>query len=169
MYDYINKIGAEIPVLRLGTIDKKSLKSNHYWLMAVVSKMTSLKVLKLHKHNGDTNFGQDGFKFLQKGLAYMQQNGRQLQKLSLTNLSDTGNNLHSCLKCIPDIQILQINDTTLSSIDCIAIGKILSDFKNIRELDLRRSNISSTNIKDIADGMMRAKQLEIVKLSGNMM
>lgn len=27
-YDYINKIGCEVPVLRVATIDKTSLKSN---------------------------------------------------------------------------------------------------------------------------------------------
>lgn len=48
-YDYIIKIGCEVPVLRVATIDKTSLKSNQYWLMALVSKMPNLRVLKLHK------------------------------------------------------------------------------------------------------------------------
>lgn len=48
LYEFINKLGAEIPVLRVSIIDKTKLKSNHYWLMAVIGKMPALKVLKLH-------------------------------------------------------------------------------------------------------------------------
>ena len=51
--------------------------------------------------------------------------------------------------------------------DCKAIGKVLSDFKNIRELDLSNTQISLEHSKEIADGLMRAKQLEIIKLRDN--
>ena len=48
-----------------------------------------------------------------------------------------------------------------------AIGKVLADFKNIRELDLTNCKCNDSSIKDIADGLMRAKQLEIIKLGDN--
>lgn len=41
-----------------------------------------------------------------------------------------------------------------------SIGKILSDYKHIRELNFTKSNIHSTYAKEIADGLMRAKKLE---------
>jgi len=44
----------------------------------------------------------------------------------------------------------------------------LSEFKSIRELNLSKTGISvHTGGKDIADGLMRAKQLEILNLSEN--
>jgi hypothetical protein len=48
--------------------------------MTLVGRMTSLKVLKFHK---DTLVlvGVDGFKFLQKGFKYLQENGGKLTKL----------------------------------------------------------------------------------------
>lgn len=39
--------------------------------MNIVGKMTNLKVLKIHKDN-DVTFAEDGFKFLTKGLKYLQ-------------------------------------------------------------------------------------------------
>ena len=54
---------------------------------------------------------------------------------------------------------------TLSN--CKAIGKVLSDFKQIRLLDLSFTNLSGDSSKEIADGLMRAKQLEVLKLDNN--
>jgi len=80
LYEFINKLGTEIPVLRVSIIDKTKLKSNHYWLMAVIGKMPALKVLKLHLPQG-VRFGAEGFKFLVKGFNYMHENGRMLEKI----------------------------------------------------------------------------------------
>jgi hypothetical protein len=44
---------------------------------------------------------------------------------------------------------------------------VLADFKFIRELDLKNSNLNTTTVKDIADGLMRAKQLEVINLAKN--
>jgi hypothetical protein len=49
MYEFIHKIGPSVHVLRVATIDKTHLKSNNYWLMALLGKMPALRVLKLHK------------------------------------------------------------------------------------------------------------------------
>ena len=38
-----------IETLRLKILDKKNFKSNNYYLMALVGRMTNLKVLKFHK------------------------------------------------------------------------------------------------------------------------
>lgn len=47
-YEYINKLGSSIEVLRVRTLNKTKLKSNHYWIMVLMTKMTKLRVLKLH-------------------------------------------------------------------------------------------------------------------------
>jgi hypothetical protein len=49
--------------------------------MALISKMPVMKVLKLHKPAGGKGLGKDGYKFLLKGLTYMKENGRELQKI----------------------------------------------------------------------------------------
>jgi len=48
--------------------------------MALVGRMTNLKVLKLHRDSLVT-LGADGFKFFEKGLKYFQENGGSLVKL----------------------------------------------------------------------------------------
>ena len=55
----------------------------------------------------------------------------------------------------------------MSAIDCKAIGKVLSEFKQIRELNLSDCGLRTDIAKEIADGLMRAKQLEIIRLSNN--
>jgi hypothetical protein len=42
---------------------------------------------------------------------------------------------------------------------------VLSEFNKIKELNLESANLSATTIKEIADGLMRAKQLEVLKIS----
>lgn len=104
MYEYIDKLGGEISVLRVETIDKTKLKSNQYWIMALVSKMPSLKVLKLHKPAGGKPLGKDGYKFLLKGLTYMKENGRQLEKIQMNALlgAESAEYLYPCLKLQED-------------------------------------------------------------------
>lgn len=65
--------------------------------------------------------------------------------------------LYPCLKLHEDIQILKFTNLSLNANDTKAIGKVLADFKNIRELDLTNSKCNDSSIKDIADGLMRAK------------
>lgn len=41
-------LGPEVPVLRVNMIKKEKLKSNNYWIMALVGKMPALEVIKFH-------------------------------------------------------------------------------------------------------------------------
>ena len=165
MYDYINKLGSSIEVLRISQIDKRALKSNSYWLMAIVAKMPALKMIKLnYKRNP---FGAEGWKFFLKGMNYMHQNGRELQKFEMNHCDCIGEPLYAVLKLHPNLTVLKFTNLSLGTADAKAIGKVLADFKMIKELDLRRANLNVTTTKDIADGLMRAKQLEVIKLGGN--
>lgn len=55
----------------------------------------------------------------------------------------------------------------MSLYDCKAIGKILSDFMHIKELEIINSRFSDAHAKEIADGLMRAKNIEVLNLSNN--
>jgi hypothetical protein len=68
---------------------------------------------------------------------------------------------------IPAIQVIKINNCNISKKEATSIGKVLSDFKSIRELDLSNNNMSQEVAKEIADGLMRAKQLEIARFANN--
>ena len=74
-----------LQTVRVKILDKKYFKSNNYYLMVLTGRLKSLRVLKIHK---DTlvHLGVDGFKYLQKGFKYFQDNGGVLQKLQINNL-----------------------------------------------------------------------------------
>jgi len=145
IYEFIKHFGDEIRTLKINLINKKSLKSNHYWLMAVIPKLKNLKILKLYKDHDSSKFGEDGFKFLSKAFAYFQKNGGKLEKLEILRKieNQSGDYLYPCLKSLPDLQSLSFNYFDLSTINCKAIGKVLSDFKFIRELNLSNSSLGS--------------------------
>jgi hypothetical protein len=131
MYKYIQQLGGEIESLRIPVINKTKLKSNNYWLMALVSKMPTLQVLKLHKIPGGKVLMTDGYKFLLKGLNYLKENGRILKKIEFNNLlgSYSTEHLYPCLKLHDQLICLNFNNLTLSGHDSKAIGKVLADFK----------------------------------------
>lgn len=68
-----------------------------------------------------------------------------------------GEPLYAVLKLHPNLTVLKFTNLALGSADAKAIGKVLADFKMIKELDLRRANLNVSTTKDIADGLMRAK------------
>jgi hypothetical protein len=104
-------MGPHIHTLRIKILDKKHFKSNNYYLMVLVGRMKNLKVLKFHK-DSLINLGLDGFKYLQKGFKYFMDNGGSLTKLQINNILGTYSDeyLYQCLKCLPDLRVLKIND-----------------------------------------------------------
>jgi len=157
-----------IHTLRFKILDKKGFKSNNYYLMVVVGRLKSLKVLKIHK-DCLVSLGLDGFKYLQKGFKYFQENGGQLQKLQINNILGQYNEdfMYQCVKCLPNLRVLKLHDQVIQPKDAQTIGRILSDFKQIQEIDLSSCGLDQAKGKDIADGLMRAKQLQIIKLPNN--
>ena len=105
--------------------------------MALIGRLKTLKVLKLHK-DSLVYLGVDGFKYMQKGFKYFADNGGSLVKLQVNNiLGQTSDEyLYACLKCLPELRILKVNDTPISLKDAVTIGRVLSDFKAIQEIDL---------------------------------
>jgi hypothetical protein len=110
-YKYIDVMGPLIHTLRLKILDKRKFKSNNYYLMALIGRLPTLKVLKMHK---DTlvNLGVDGFKYLQKGFKYFSDSKGSLNKLQINNIlgSNSDEYLYACLKCLPDLRVLKVND-----------------------------------------------------------
>ena len=85
-YKYIDVLGSFVPVLRVNIVKKTHLKSNNYWIMALVGKMPGLEVIKFHNRQ-NVSFGKDGWKFLSKGMNFLQQNGTShIRKLQFNEL-----------------------------------------------------------------------------------
>lgn len=97
-------------MLRVKSINKTKLKSNHYWIMVLLTKLTKLRVLKF-EGNSTVHLGLDFFKFVIKGMNYMAKDGRQLEKFQMNNLLGlTGfasDNLYPCLK--PNSNLVSLN------------------------------------------------------------
>jgi len=51
VYEYIKAYGEHLESVNFRIIDKTSLKSNHYWLMAIIPKLTKLKQFRLIAEN----------------------------------------------------------------------------------------------------------------------
>ena len=79
--------------------------------MVLVGRLKNLRVLKFHKDSLVT-LGADGFKYLQKGFTYFKENGGTLEKLQINNIlgQKSDEYLYSCLKSIPDLKVLKLND-----------------------------------------------------------
>lgn len=138
--------------------------------MVLMSKLTKLRVVKLH---GNTNIhcGPDFYKFLLKGLKYMANEGRQLEKIQMNgmigNTTTSSDYLYPCLKPNSNLISLDFSHNNLQIDDAKALGKVLADFRQIRELNLDDAGLNESTTKEIADGLMRAKQLEILILKNN--
>lgn len=81
--------------------------------------------------------------------------------------SNSGENLYPVLKPNTDLISLDFSRASIVHEDAKAIGKVLADFRQIRELNLNNCGLSNETTKEIADGLMRAKQLEILRLADN--
>ena len=76
----------------------------------------------------------------------------------------SGEYMYQILKCNPSLIVLSFKHIFLSLHDAKAIGKVLTTFSDIRELDLTDTNITVSHSKEIADGLIKAKKLEFIKL-----
>lgn len=93
-------------------------------------------------------------------MAYMQKEGRELKMIQFDDVlgrDKSAELFYGVLKHHPNLICLKVNNGTLSADDSKAIGKILADFKFIRELDISNTSLDVNTSKEIADGLMRAK------------
>ena len=69
----------------------------------------------------------------------MKENGRKLSSIQFYSMlgDESDDYLYSCLKQHEDLEIIKFNNLSLSILDAKAISKVLVDFKNIKELNLK--------------------------------
>lgn len=166
LYDFLHAVKGRIRCLFLPLQQKRALKSGYYFYMVILSNLTDVQTLIL----SDPSYliGQCN-KFLVKGFNNFYNNGGKLKKLFLhkVNLGYIPTGLYKILRNLPDLEAIQTRESSLSAEAGKAFGKVLSDFKSVKELDLSNANYTDPIAKDIADGLMRAKLLEVLKLRNN--
>ena len=119
IYEFIKTFEADLTSIKVRIIEKKSLKSNHYWLMAIIPKLKKLKSLYIYKHQ-NVFLSADFYKFLEKAMTYFHKNGGSLTTFGLNRACHdyqnvlTGDHLYPCLKAVPDIQVLDFTHQFLS-------------------------------------------------------
>lgn len=86
IYEFIKVFEKDLTSLKLRIIDKTSLKSNHYWVMAILPKLKSLKHLTIYRSIETHYVQEDFFKFLTKAMQYFQRNGCSLDSFHLNNV-----------------------------------------------------------------------------------
>ena len=69
-------------MLRVRAIQKTKLKSNHYWVMVLVTRLANLRCLKFHS-DWTFKLGPDFYKFLAKGFNYGVQNEENVGGIKL--------------------------------------------------------------------------------------
>ena len=100
----------------------------------------------------------------------MAKNGGSLEKLQLNRMLKEENSvdlLFQILKHNPNLICLNLSNNQMGFEDVKAIKKVLSDFKTIRELDISDCSLNALYTKEIADGLVMAKKLEIFKAVNN--
>ena len=174
LYDTLDKVGDQVESLMVPVVEKGSLKSGQYWLMVLLSRLPRLRRLTLFRPwESSGQLGLEGLKYLVKGLTNFREKGGRLEQLMISRVALGNNTLmeekfSQGLRTIgEELRLLKMNDLTVTKGMATAVAKMLSENKKLVELDLSRAGLSTVVAKELADGLMRAKQLEAIKLSGN--
>ena len=128
--------------------------------MILLKNLKNLRVLKLQGNN-KSKADEDFYKYLVKGIKEKINQGCQLQKLCMNNLlgvnSKSSEYLYPVLKPNTELLSLDFSRSLIKLDDAKAIGKVLAEFRQIRELNLNNTKLTIDTTKEIADGLMRAK------------
>jgi ubiquitin-protein ligase/Ran GTPase-activating protein (RanGAP) involved in mRNA processing and transport len=173
LYDFLDNCHGEIIHLDIDIYDSDKLKSEYNYLRVVISKLLKLEYLNLNLFN---SFKYEGklLKNLVKGFNNFKTSNGSLLYLKIYNENSgesTEKNKHqsiwNLLDKLPDIKVLDLSYSILNQLAATKIRNHFYYFKSISTLILNNCGINNNILKDIADGMMKAKGIENVYLSKN--
>lgn len=166
-YALLDLAAPYVTCLSLLIIVKKHIKSGYHWLTALLTKLTKLAVLKMYTR-GVGGISYDVMKCLNKGLTNFSKAGGKIVKLELNRMPVlTDQKLLLSLRMLPDLRVICMKDLYVTQPIAAVLSKVLTDFKSIQELDLTNCKLNAPCGKDLADGLMRAKQMEVLRLKDN--
>jgi len=149
----------------------KIIKSGFHYLTSTLTKLTGIKQFNVVRPM-DFPLGLKGTKALHKGILNFKQAGGQLLKLQLNNLNVTSLNeacdlLYQSASNCPNLLCLDLSQNEVTQYFGKLIGRMLVEHKHLQELVLNGCAMSQVAAKEVADGLMRARQLSIVKVCDN--
>ena len=176
-YDKL-KIGSElIKALVIPIQNIKNLKSGHHYLTALLTNLTHLKHIEIIGMGGSSQlFNLAALKAIAKGFNNFVKNGGSLKEISYgpfaassaDNRNEMSEKLFLPINLSQDLITLSIRANNMMSFNGgKALSKVITDHKNILELNLSGAGLTREIAKDLADGLMRAKQLQKVDISNN--
>ena len=174
-YTKLQSTSKFVTSLVIPIVSVKNIKSGHYYLTALLSHLTSLKHLQIVGPVASSQLTLPALKALNKGFNNFIKDGGVLDEIiynrfniTQSNINEVSEQLYHPLRQLTDIKIVTIKGNNMLYFKG---GKALSDIvtthKNLRELNIINANLNDAQAKEIADGLMRAKQIEVLNLSYN--
>jgi hypothetical protein len=171
----------EIKHLNVDVLSTSNLKSDYNYIRVLFGKLNKLETLNLNILNsGDlynpTNEGRFTKNFI-KGINNFKNAGGKLLHLKIfLDVKTTfgseemkTNSIWNILDKFNDLRSLDCSDTHLNQYAVQKIRNHFYQFKTIHTLILTNCNLSDATIKDLSDGMMKAKNIENIFLNKNIL
>lgn len=170
LYSYIDLFADEITHFNLVIDTDEGIKSDYNYIRVILAGLKKVKFLKIFVN---TNTSLKLVKNLIKGYSLFEKNGGITEHFKLfidksfTNLSNNEFNMLTILEKMNELKTLDCSDTALNNYNILRIRNHLYNHKTIQSLNLKNSSLSNEFCKELADGIMKAKNLQTLDLSDN--
>ena len=171
-YWLLNLVKDELVHFVLFTSDEGILKSDYNYIRVLFTKLTSIKYLELVFTKG-ANIKL--LKNLVKGISNSLKAKTPIEHLKIITNPKCYNhttkelNILTILDNLPSLKILDVSNVLLEINTILRIRNHLYYYKKITVLDLSYCNLDDQMSNELADGIMKAKALEKLYISGNNM
>jgi len=172
LYALLDLVKEEVVHFVLFTSTFGSLKSDYNYIRVILSKLTSLKYLEIVFTKG-ANIKL--LKNLSKGIGNALKENTPIEHLKIIcnpnsyNYSTKELNILTILDNLPSLKILDVSNIALNLNSILRIRNHLYYYKKITVLDLTNCCLNDNLCNELADGIMKAKALEKIYISGNKM
>ena len=172
LYTILDLVKDEVVHFVLFTSKEGILKSDFNYIRAIFSKLTSLKYIELVFTKG-ANIKL--LKNLVKGISNALKAKTPIEHLKIItnpqcyNYSTKDLNILTILDNLPSLKILDVSNVPLNLNTVLRIRNHLYYYKKITVLDFSYCNMDDQMSNELADGIMKAKALVKLYISGNNM
>lgn len=176
-YEKLEVCSEQLTALVLPLINITQIQSGYFYITQVLSKLKKLEVLEItSKITPYISYTQKGINSLNKGLVnFLSQKGN-LKQITFRNFYVSGNpnliidKFFTPLSQMAALEKIVFFNTNLLSIGSSSktFGSIITNLKNLQILELSRlDDLQAHQAKEIADGLMRSKQIVSFTMSQN--
>lgn len=175
LYHKLDLVSDKIKTFTLYITPSNKLKSGYFYVCAVLSKLAQVKVLKIKTKYMDTNqtISYKAINNLKKGFFKLAESSKELTKIRISNCKFLNQAIVSdavleIFSSISNLSSIELENTDILNLKEIKIANaIIVNHPDIKELIIRGGCDNDTAAKSIADGLMRAKKLELLIFTGN--